>query len=223
MTKKYRFDMTKRISYSTCFSILILFIACILVEPATAQNTGVSIKGVVLESGTGLPLKQVSISVASTGTSSETDEKGAFTIMAPNNQAELLINLPGYNKRNIYLNGRDFINVSLVSTSYNSFDNAFNNPLGTSLLKDANFSLTALTAENLKLTKASSFDQALQGRIPGLSVIEQSGMPGHKTYMNIRGTSSLYGKTEPLLFIDGMIHDYSYATNITALLLILRI
>jgi len=213
MTKKYRFDMTKKISYSTCFSILILFMACLGSQSVWSQNAGVSIKGVVVESGTGLPLKQVSISVSSTGTSSETDEKGAFTISVPDKQAELLIDLPGYNKRNIYLNGRDFINVSLVSSIYNSFDNLFNNPLGSSSLKDASFSMTALSSDNLKLSSASSFDQSLQGKVSGLSVIQQSGMPGHKTFMNIRGISSLYGKTEPLLFIDGMIHDYSYATN----------
>jgi len=213
MTKKYRFDMTKKISYSTCFSILILFMACLGSQSVWSQNAGVSIKGVVVESGTGLPLKQVSISVASTGTSSETDEKGAFAISVPDKQAELIIDLPGYNKRNIYLNGRDFINVSLVSSLYSSFDNSFNSPLGNNLLKDANFSLTSLPAANLKFSTASSFDQSLQGKVSGLSVIQQSGMPGHKTFMNIRGISSLYGKTEPLLFIDGMIHDYSYATN----------
>ena len=187
--------------------------ACLGSQSVWSQNAGVSINGVVVESGTGLPLKQVSISVASTGTSSETDEKGAFTISVPDKQAELIIDLPGYIKRNIYLNGRDFINVSMVSSLYNSFDNSFNNPLGNSLIKDANFSMTALSADNLKLSSASSFDQVLQGKVTGLSVINQSGMPGHKTFMNIRGISSLYGKTEPLLFIDGMIHDYSYATN----------
>lgn len=213
MTKNNRLNMTKRFSYSTCFSLLIFFMACISIQPVWAQNPGVTIKGIVLESGTGLPLKQVSISVASTGTSSETDETGAFTILVPNKQAELLINLPGYNKRNIYLSGRDFINISLVSTDYNSFDNAYNNPLGSNLLKDAGFPVSALTAENLKLVQVSSFDQALQGRVSGLSVIQQSGMPGHKTYMNIRGFSSLYGNNEPLLFIDGMIHEYSYANK----------
>ena len=213
MTKNYRFDMTKKISYSTCFTILILFIACMSFQPVSAQDTGVSIKGVVLESGTGLPLKQVSISVSSTGTSSDTDENGAFTIQAPDNQSELIINLPGYIKRNIFLNGRDFLNISLVSLKYNSFDNSFNSPLGSNALKDASYSLSALTADDLKMSKVTSFDQALQGRIAGLSVIEQSGMPGHKTFMNIRGISSLYGKTEPIVFIDGMIHEYSYANN----------
>jgi hypothetical protein len=32
--------------------------------------------------------------------------------------------------------------------------------------------------------------------------------------MNIRGISSIFGKNQPLLFIDGMIHDYDY-TNLS--------
>ncbi|MBW8331149.1 MAG: SusC/RagA family TonB-linked outer membrane protein [Prolixibacteraceae bacterium] len=213
MTKKYRFEIVKRSSNTNYFSILILLITCFSFQTVWSQNSNENIKGIVLESGTGRPLEQALISVTSTGISSETDDKGVFTISVPHKQVELIIDLPGYNKRIIHLNGRDLINVSLVSSGYSSFDNSFNNPLGKSVLKDANFSVTALTADNLKFSMASSFDQALQGRVSGLSVIEQSGMPGHKTFMNIRGISSLYGKTEPLLFVDGMIHDYSYANN----------
>ena len=213
MTKKYRFNMKEKFSYSTCISLLIFFMACISTQPGWAQNTDVSIKGIVIESGTGLPLKQVSISVASTGTSSETDEEGAFTIVAPNLQAELMINLPGYTKRSIYLNGRDFLRISLVSSGYGTFDNEFNTPLGSGLLKNASFAVSSLNGEKLKMTTSTSFDQVLQGRIAGLSVVQQSGMPGQKTYMNIRGINSLYGNSEPLVFIDGMIHEYSYASK----------
>ena len=127
MTKKYHFEMTKRFSYSTCLSALIMFIACFVILPVSAQDpAGINIKGVVVESGTGLPLKQVSISVASTGTTSETDEQGAFTIVAPNNQVELIFDLPGYIKRNIYINGREDLNISLVSSVYRSSDTSFN-------------------------------------------------------------------------------------------------
>jgi len=205
--------MTKRYSYSTCLAFLTLFFASIFSQTLLAQTDEINIKGVVTESGTGLPLQQVSISVSSTGTSSSSDEQGAFTIAVPDLEAELIINLPGYNKRNIYLNGREAVAISLVSSEYRSLDNSYNTPTGPVTIKDATFSVTSLIASDLKLSKVSSFDQALQGRVPGMSVVEQSGMPGHRTFMNIRGISSIYGSSEPLLFIDGMIHDYSYANN----------
>lgn len=43
-----------------------------------AQTPEVNVTGVVTESGTGLPLKQVTISVTSTGTTADTDENGVF-------------------------------------------------------------------------------------------------------------------------------------------------
>lgn len=205
--------MTKRYLYSACLGFITLFYTTLLPQPVQAQSEEVSIKGVITESGTGLPLQSVSISVTSTGTSASSDEQGAFTINVPDLQAELIVDLPGYNKRNIFLNGRDFINVSLVNSLYRSFDNAYNTPMSPVVTRDAVFPVAALSARELRFTKASSFDQTLQGKVPGLSVTQQSGMPGQRTFMNLRGISSLSGGTEPILFIDGMIHDYSYANN----------
>ena len=86
-------------------------------------------------------------------------------------------------------------------------------PMGAVIIKDAVYSVTSLTASDLKLSKATSFDQTLQGKVPGMSVTSNQECLDNRTYMNIRGFSSLYANTEPILFIDGMIHDYSYANE----------
>ncbi|KAF0238970.1 MAG: SusC/RagA family TonB-linked outer membrane [Prolixibacteraceae bacterium] len=205
--------MTKRNFYPTCLFLITLFFAINTSQPLMAQTSEINIKGVVTESGTRLPLKQVSISVSSTGTTAVTDERGEFTISVPNLEVELVINLPGYNLRNIFLNGREFITVSLVSADYSTFDNSFYTPTGIVTVKDAVYSVASLVSGDINFSNATSFDQALQGKVPGMSVIQQSGMPGHRTFMSVRGISSLYANTEPLLFIDGMIHDYSYANS----------
>lgn len=192
-------------------TVLSLFLTGISIHSTLAQTPEVEVSGIVLESGTGNPLNQVSISVSSTGNSSGTDEKGEFTITVPNLQAELIINLPGYNIRNVYLNGRDFITVSLVQSEYKSLNTEYNTPLGKAAVKNEVFPTTNLRESEINYSRATSSDQVLQGKVPGMKVIQQSGMPGQRTYMNIRGISTIYGETEPLLFIDGMIHDYSYA------------
>lgn len=203
--------MTKKYLYTTCLSLLTLFFAINVSEPLMAQTPDVNVTGVVTESGTGLPLKQVTISVTSTGTTADTDENGAFTIAVPTLKTELIFNLPGYNLRKIFLNGREKVNISLVASEFKSLDNSYNSPNGPQSVKDAVYSITALTADDLKQSKATSFDQTLQGKVPGMSVVNQSGMPGQRTFMKNRGFSSLYANTEPILFIDGMIHNYSYA------------
>ncbi len=205
--------MTKKISYSTCLFLITLILTGFSFQMLNAQSSGVEITGTVSESGTGLPLDQVAVSVSSTGTTAITDEQGTFTLTVPDLQAEINVSLPGYNRRNIYLNGRESLDIVMVSDRYQTMDNVYNTPLGTQLLKDATFPVTSVTQSAMAYSKASSFDQALQGKVPGMMFTEQSGMPGHRTFMNIRGYSSLYGNTEPLLFIDGMIHNYSYAVN----------
>jgi TonB-linked SusC/RagA family outer membrane protein len=202
--------INKRI-YFTCFTLLSLFVLFIGIKQGDAQTPIQTVKGTVVESGTGLPLKQVSISVASTGVLSETDEQGNFTIKVPDLKAELIIDLPGYSKRRIFINNREELKISLVQSDFKSLDKSYNQPLGSYVLKDATYALKSIEASDIKLTNSTSFDQALQGLVPGLSVVNQSGMPGHKTNLSIRNNTSIVAHNDPILFIDGMIYDYNYA------------
>jgi TonB-linked SusC/RagA family outer membrane protein len=55
----------------------------------------------------------------------------------------------------------------------------------------------------------SSIDQALQGRVTGAVVSENSGQPGGGISIRLRGTNSILGGAEPLYVIDGVIVDNS--------------
>lgn len=68
------------------------------------------------------------------------------------------------------------------------------------------------TGSYLKLSGAEvmqpgvpSIDRMLQGRVPGLTVINTSGGVNAKAKMRIRGTSTLVGNAAPLVVVDGMI------------------
>lgn len=183
------------------------------IHSVNAQTSGYTVKGLIVESVTGNPLSQVSISVSSTGVLVDSDKEGNFSIEVPSKQSELIINLPGYKLRRIFTNGREYLKISLVANEYKSFDDAFNKPLGSSVIKDEVYSATPIVASDFDFSNTTSFDQALQGLVPGLQVTQQSGLPGQKSWMNIRGVSSLVARNEPLLIIDGMIHDYNYAYN----------
>jgi hypothetical protein len=201
--------MNIQFSYSRAL-IIFLFFTGLITQSLTAQTSDIEVSGIVRESDTGTPLSQVAVSVTSTGLLSTTDEQGEFTILVPDLGAEIIIDLPGYNKRRIYLNQREHIEVSLVPDQFRTLDNDYNAPLGNLRDKDAVAPLKALSQGDLELTRASSFDQAFKGKVPGLHMIQKSGMPGQRSYLNIRGFSSLYAESEPLLFIDGMIHEYAY-------------
>ena len=54
---------------------------------------------------------------------------------------------------------------------------------------------------------ASAVDVALQGKVTGAVISENSGQPGGGVSIRLRGTSSILGGAEPLVVIDGVIVD----------------
>ena len=65
-------------------------------------------------------------------------------------------------------------------------------------------SVSSIKTEKLESTPTAAFDQALQGQVPGLSVMAVSGEPSMSTVMKIRGTNSINSGTEPLYILDGV-------------------
>lgn len=54
---------------------------------------------------------------------------------------------------------------------------------------------------------AQAVDQALQGKVSGALISENSGQPGGGTSIRLRGTSTILGNAEPLIVIDGVLVD----------------
>ncbi len=65
-------------------------------------------------------------------------------------------------------------------------------------------SVSSIKTENIESTPTAAFDQALQGQVPGLSVMAVSGEPSESTVMKIRGVNSINSGTEPLYILDGV-------------------
>lgn len=65
-------------------------------------------------------------------------------------------------------------------------------------------SVSTVKAEKMENVPAPSFDQALQGQTPGLSVISNSGEPSAAASFQIRGANSINSGTAPLFILDGV-------------------
>ncbi len=65
-------------------------------------------------------------------------------------------------------------------------------------------SVSSVKTEKLESAPTAAFDQALQGQVPGLSVMSVSGEPSESTVMKIRGVNSINSGTEPLYILDGV-------------------
>ena len=68
-------------------------------------------------------------------------------------------------------------------------------------------STSYVKAEDLVLTGTQTLEQALQGKIPGMVVMNKSGLTGTRQRVRVRGTSTLLGSAEPVWVVDGVIQE----------------
>ncbi|HEU5054163.1 MAG TPA: SusC/RagA family TonB-linked outer membrane protein [Hanamia sp.] len=70
--------------------------------------------------------------------------------------------------------------------------------------------VTTISAKELNETApAQTFDQALEGKIPGAYINANTGAPGGGVTVKLRGITSVYGQTQPLYVVDGVFLDNS--------------
>jgi len=74
----------------------------------------------------------------------------------------------------------------------------------TSKKKDLTGAVSQIDGEELDNGTSTRIDQALQGQVPGLTIISGSSDPDSEMKINIRGTASIYGDDRPLIIIDGV-------------------
>lgn len=192
---------------------IITIIAFTLSYNAKAQENTVKFSGTLLESGTGAPVKQAVVSIASNGEYTNTDDEGKFSIDLPSSREKLIINFPGFYLTEFFTNGKAEAVIYLTKSEFKSEFEESVSPLGYTKLNDATNAVSLMAKNNFENTASYSFDQSMVGRVSGLNVIEHSGMPGHNSWINLRGISSIYGRNQPLVFIDGMIHEINYPDN----------
>ncbi len=75
-------------------------------------------------------------------------------------------------------------------------------------------SVSSVKAEKLENTPTAAFDQALQGQVPGLTVLSSSGEPSSSATMLIRGSNSINSGTSPLYVLDGVAIESSAFNSI---------
>ena len=73
--------------------------------------------------------------------------------------------------------------------------------------KKSSFTGAAASVDGAKALKdipVTSFEQALAGTTPGLTINSSSGQPGAALEIRVRGTGSMNATNEPLYVVDGV-------------------
>lgn len=165
---------------------------------AFAQST---VTGVVTDKS-GEPLVGASVIVKGTNTGTSTNVDGQYSIKA-NKGGVLTFSYVGYQQKSVTINS-NVVNVVLEEDANNQLNEVVVVGYGTMTRKDVTSSITTVKAEDMNVGIYTDPAQMLQGKVPGLTIVQSSDPNGGTNSINLRGASTLNGSTAPLYVVDGI-------------------
>ena len=190
------------------FSLIHLLFTCLWITHAHAGSaTGLadrSINGRITdENGAGLPSVSIILKGTQLGTNSDID--GKYKISVPDGPATLTFSFVGYVSQDIVVNNQTTIDL-VLATDQKALEEVI--VVGYNAQSKRNIISAVTTVSGATLTKrvATNPVNLLQGQLPGLQVIQNSGEPGNEgTQLRIRGTGTFSGAgNDPLIIVDGL-------------------
>lgn len=164
-----------------------------------AQN--ITVSGTVTDTK-GETLPGVSVLVKGTRIGTSTDITGKYTLKGVPAQGTLVFSFMGYKQREIAVKDRRKIDAGLEE-DVKSLDEVVVVGYGTVRKSHLTGSVTKLKNENLDEIPTSRLDNALIGKMAGVSVQNTTSEAGAAPTVRVRGLSSISANSSPLIVVDG--------------------
>jgi TonB-linked SusC/RagA family outer membrane protein len=164
---------------------------------------GVTITGKVTdEKGESIP----GVNVIEKGTTNGTitDTNGSYTLTVSSSNVTLQFSFIGYQVQEVSVNRQTVINVTLKETNI-ELEEVISTGYAMQKKADIVGAVTSVSGDKIASIPSNDLTTALSGRLPGATIIQQSGEPGQdQSKILVRGRTTLGGNTAPLVVIDGI-------------------
>ena len=169
--------------------------------PAPGKNLLVS--GRVVDAA-GQPLPGVTVSVGNTRRATVTNEQGNFVINASKNES-LEISSVGFDDITVAITGQP-LQIVLSPNRRQSLNDVIVIGYGNLQRKKLSTAISTVSGTQLNERAASmNIVEAMAGKVPGASIMLNSGKPGSNPSIKIRGTGSINASNTPLFVLDGIV------------------
>ena len=146
----------------------------------------------------GEPIPGVTVMLKGTSAGTVTNVQGLYVFNVPkSDDITLVFSFVGMKTQEVKYTGQDTIDVTMT-TDVKNVDEVVVTGYQTVKKRSMAGSTSHVKAEDLVLTGTQTLEQALQGKIPGMMVINKSGLTGTRQRVRICGTSTLLGSAEPV-------------------------
>ncbi len=177
-----------------------------------AQTTG-TVQGRVTDAGNGQPLANAQVRIEGTVLGALSDANGRYLVPnVPTGQRTVVARRIGYGeeRRTVNVTGGEPVTADITMTvAATTLGEVVVTGVATpTARRELPNTVETVSGEAVRDAPAvSAIDQALQGKIAGALISENSGQPGGGVSIRLRGTNSILGGAEPLYVVDGVIVD----------------
>lgn len=173
---------------------------CLLFVTSLGLYAQQTVSGVVTDTS-GSPLPAVNVVVKGTTTGVSTDFDGNYTISVANGSV-LVFSSVGFETQEINVSGAN-LDVTLIEST-SELDEVVLIGYGTSLKKDLTGAVNLIQDESFNRGTIFSPQQLIQGKVAGVSIVNNGGAPGEGANVLIRGIGSLNLNSNPLYVVNGI-------------------
>ena len=166
------------------------------------KDESIVAKGVVKDEK-GVSMPGVAVLIKGTATGTATDSKGNFQIKVAKNSA-LIFSFLGMETKTVLVESETPINVEMKEMT-NEMDEVVVTGFQVIKKRESTSSIVSLKAEDFIEPVGTSIDQMLQGKVPGMSVMQMTSTVGAAPKIRIRGSSTIMGSREPVWVLDGVV------------------
>ena len=181
---------------------LTVLLAVLLAVMTAAAQTNVKVTGSVKGKTFGEPLPGVAVTYGDIYPSTDTD--GNYSIDVPSG-AELTFSMTGMKTLKVNIAGGGKFDV-VMEDEILELEETVVVGYGTQRKRDLTGSITTVRGDDIKMAATNSPLEALQGKVPGLYIINSGAAEGTPT-VTLRGVSTVRASTTPLYVVDNMLTD----------------
>jgi TonB-linked SusC/RagA family outer membrane protein len=189
--------MLKRILIFSAFALLYLLLA-----PVAGDAQQRVISGTVRDTAGG-PLPGATLAIQHTDAAVISEEDGSFSLNVPAGGTTLVVSFVGMETKEIPLDGSTVFNVVLTRRQ-EALSKLVVVGYGSVRRKDMTGAIATVSGDELLRGDPTNIVAGLQGKVAGVNVTHNDGAPGAGLTVQIRGTNSFLGGTQPLYVIDGI-------------------
>lgn len=169
--------------------------------PAGAQTKGHKVVGTVMGPDS-LPLQGATVIIKEVNRGAVSDSKGRYVLSNVPPTASLVFSFLGMVSQEVPVGQKTEINVVLTATDAR-LDEVVVVGYSEVKYKDLTGSVGRANVGDMLKTDAGNIGEAFAGRVAGVQVTSNEGMPGEEMNIVIRGSNSVTQSNSPLYVIDG--------------------